>query len=141
MTDPAFKGAKLAILSAGHVLAFLRDDKAGIPYRGLWDLPGGGREAGESPVDCALRETWEEAGLRLRRQDVVWQREYRRPGAAATWFLVASPGWLCLPPPRLGNEGQAVRWMSVDDFLARRDAIAHLQTRLQEYLGTRSGPA
>lgn len=30
-----------------------------------WDLPKGGIDAGESPVDAALRETWEETGLRL----------------------------------------------------------------------------
>ncbi|MCP3969823.1 MAG: NUDIX domain-containing protein [Rhodobacteraceae bacterium] len=129
-----FSGAKLAVLSAGHVLAFLRDMKPGIVYPGLWDLPGGGRETGESPLDCALRECWEEAGLRLRPADVVWSREYIRPGAGATWFFVAQPGWLCLPPPRLGSEGREVRWMKLAEFLGRDDAIAHLQARLQAYL-------
>ena len=133
MQDPDFSGAKLAVLSAGHVLAFLRDARPDIPYPGLWDLPGGGREGLETPVECALRECREEAGLMLRPQDVVWRREYAGAGGA-TWFLVARPGWLCLPAPRLGNEGQAVRWMSVQTFLARRDAVAFLQARLVEFL-------
>jgi len=30
-----------------------------------WDLPKGVRDAGESPRDAALREAWEESGLRL----------------------------------------------------------------------------
>jgi bis(5'-nucleosidyl)-tetraphosphatase len=29
-----------------------------------WDLPKGHIEAGESDLDCALRETWEETGIR-----------------------------------------------------------------------------
>ena len=132
-----FNGAKLAVLCAGQVLTFLRDDRRDIPYPGMWELPGGGREAGESPVECALRETWEETGLMLRPQDVVWQREYVG-GSGATWFLVAEPGWLCLPAPRLGTEGQAVRWMPVAGFLARRDAVGHLQARLGDFLGLQS---
>jgi 8-oxo-dGTP diphosphatase len=139
MSSADFSGAKLAILSAGHVLAFLRDDRADIPFPGLWDLPGGGREAGETPVDTALRECWEEAGLRLRAEEVVWQQAFAGPSLPITWFLVAEPGWLCLPPPRLGDEGQEIRWMKVDDFLARQDAISHMQDRLSQYLARKAG--
>ena len=28
-----------------------------------WEIPGGRAEEGESPVDTAIREVWEEAGL------------------------------------------------------------------------------
>ena len=52
----------------------------------------------------------------------------------ATWFMVARPGWLCLPRPQLGREGQAVRWMPLQAFLDRDDAIPHLQARLRDYL-------
>ncbi|WP_411282627.1 DUF4031 domain-containing protein [Lapillicoccus sp.] len=31
--------------------------------RGVWGAPGGGREEGESDVECAVREVWEETGL------------------------------------------------------------------------------
>ncbi len=134
MRDNSFCGAKLAVLNAGKVLAFLRDDRADIPWPGLWDLPGGGRERGEAPMDCAIRETWEEAGMMLRPAEVVWQREYVEDKGRRTWFLVAEPGWLCLPPPRLGIEGQAVRWMPIDNFLALPNAVPHLQERLRAYL-------
>ena len=30
-----------------------------------WDLPKGGADAGEAPRDAAVREAWEEAGLRV----------------------------------------------------------------------------
>jgi 8-oxo-dGTP pyrophosphatase MutT (NUDIX family) len=39
--------------------------------RGEWGSPGGWREPGESPVENAVRETWEETGLRLDPRHVV----------------------------------------------------------------------
>jgi 8-oxo-dGTP pyrophosphatase MutT (NUDIX family) len=62
---PDFTGAKIALLSEGSLIAYKRDMKPGIPFAGMWDLPGGGREGGESPVECAIRETREEFGLSI----------------------------------------------------------------------------
>ena len=42
----------------GRVLLIRRVDN------GLWALPGGAMELGESITDCAIREVWEETGLR-----------------------------------------------------------------------------
>ena len=36
------------------------------PNKGLWIAPGGKLELDESPQECALRELWEETGLRGR---------------------------------------------------------------------------
>ena len=36
-----------------------------------WDLPKGGIDAGETPLEAALRETFEETGLRLQAQTLV----------------------------------------------------------------------
>jgi 8-oxo-dGTP pyrophosphatase MutT (NUDIX family) len=44
---------------------FLRDAKNGI-----WDLPKGVKEPGESDWDCAVRETLEEAGIFVIESDV-----------------------------------------------------------------------
>lgn len=42
----------------GRVLLIRRADN------GLWALPGGAMELGESIIECAIREVWEETGLR-----------------------------------------------------------------------------
>jgi 8-oxo-dGTP diphosphatase len=129
-----FDGAKIAVLRRGRVLALLRDDRAGIPFPGQWDLLGGGREGDESPLDCALREAREEAGLVLEPSWVTWRRSYPGPLGPRRWFFAAR-----LPEERplrlrLGDEGQALRWFALADFLARRDAVPHFQDRLRSCL-------
>ena len=42
----------------GRVLLIRRSDN------GVWSLPAGAMELGESIADCAVREVWEETGLR-----------------------------------------------------------------------------
>ena len=137
-----FSGAKVAILTKDHVLTLQRDNVPDIPFPNLWDLPGGGRENDETAIDCVIRETFEEVKLRLAPSDLSWRRIYpnARPGGLAHWFFVATPGWLTLPPPRLGNEGQDVRWMRLDAFIDMDGAIGHLQDRLKEYLSETSMP-
>ena len=59
MTDKHFGGAKIALLCGNSVLTYQRDDKPDIPWPGCWDLPGGGRENDETPLQCVQRETLE----------------------------------------------------------------------------------
>jgi 8-oxo-dGTP diphosphatase len=37
----AFGGAKILLHYQGALLTYLRDEKPDIPFRALWDLPGG----------------------------------------------------------------------------------------------------
>jgi 8-oxo-dGTP diphosphatase len=54
--------ASVALIDGERVLLVQR---AFPPYRNLWTLPGGRREAGESAEECAAREVQEELGLRV----------------------------------------------------------------------------
>ncbi|MCJ2017758.1 NUDIX hydrolase [Methylobacterium sp. E-065] len=55
-----FVGASIAVIRDDRVLLAAR---ANEPMRGVWTLPGGLVEAGESLAEAALRELSEEVGL------------------------------------------------------------------------------
>lgn len=53
-------GAFAIIVCPGKILLFLRDDNPDIPYPNKWQLPGGGIEKGETPLQGLRRELEEE---------------------------------------------------------------------------------
>jgi ADP-ribose pyrophosphatase YjhB (NUDIX family) len=55
--------ASVALVRDGKVLLIKR---AYDPYKGLWTLPGGRLEPGESIEQCAIREIAEEIGVTIR---------------------------------------------------------------------------
>ncbi len=77
---PALKRAAVAIAltsdgGTGNATAMLLTLRAGSlrAHRGQWALPGGRCDAGETPVDAALRELHEELGLELGSDSVLGQ--------------------------------------------------------------------
>lgn len=116
---------------AGRLLACLRDDFAWIPFPAHWDLPGGGAEPGETPVECALRELHEEFGLRL-------SPDRLRGRAFASWNDPARLSWMfrgSISEPeiaaiRFGDEGQEWRMMPVAEFVRHPRAVPHFRERV-----------
>ncbi len=141
MSIEAFNGAKLALLCDDQILVYQRDDKPDIPWPGLWDLPGGGREDGETPARCALRELEEEFGLVLDEARLTWGRCYppREPGRLPSWLFAGRLDGAEIAAIRFGDEGQDWRLMTIADFLAHPQGVPHLQERLRDYLGAREG--
>lgn len=120
---------------AGRLLTCLRDDYDWIPFPAHWDLPGGGAEPGETPVQCALRELHEEFGLRLS-PDRLAGRSF--PG----WDDPARESWLFsgaitageIAAIRFGDEGQEWRMMPVAEFIAHPRAVPHFRDRVRMVL-------
>jgi 8-oxo-dGTP diphosphatase len=68
---------------AGRLLLIRRGTE---PGRGLWSVPGGRVEPGESPADAVEREVREETGLPVRAGAVVGR--VRVPGAGVVYDVV-----------------------------------------------------
>lgn len=62
------RAAGVVILNAAGDILLIREK--GVPEQrqkaGLWHIPSGTVEDGENPQDTAVREAWEEAGVRVR---------------------------------------------------------------------------
>lgn len=124
-----YSGAKLMLFLGDDLLVLRRDHSEGIPFPGLLDFPGGGREGDERPEECALRETREEVGLDLPEDALIW----RRP-LGESWFFAAH-----LPAHRVddvafGGEGEGWMVMTPEEFVSRDDAIPHFREVLKAYL-------
>ena len=127
-----FVGCKVALLCGDTLLTYLRDDKPGLPWAAMWDLPGGGREGDETAEACVLREVQEEFGLALPPERLTWRRiwpsmmDATRPSVFFAGRITA----VDIAAIRFGDEGQYWQMMPVADYLNHPLAIPELQRRV-----------
>ena len=138
-----FAGAKLACLLDDHILTYRRDSKPGIPWPGLIDLPGGGREGSESPAQCALRELHEEFGLDLPEGRIIWTQAFpsMHPPGRTGWLLALHLDRSEVAAIRFGDEGRDPQLLEIGVFLSAPDAVAPLQDRMRRLLADQAGVA
>ncbi len=136
-----FSGVKIALLNNQNVVVSLRDDKPGLNFAGMWDLPGGGREGEETPLQCVQRELQEELGLDLSESDILWTRIY--PGmidpTRNSYFMVATVSQTALNSVVFGDEGQEWKVMPIHQFLTDDNVVPRLKGRLADFLATPEG--
>lgn len=77
---------------------------------GEWGLPGGGLDAGESPVEGVLREVWEETGQQVELGELV---------------TVQSQHWIGRAPDGVVEDFHAVRIVYVAVCADPRDIVIH----------------
>lgn len=141
MTGPErgleFTGAKAALLCSGRLLTYQRDDRPGLRWAELWDLPGGGREGGETPEQCLLREIAEEFGLHLTAERLTYCRIWpaMSGGALPGVFFAGTLTEAEIAAIRFGEEGQRWGMMQVADYLAHPLAIPALCQRISAVPG------
>lgn len=117
-----FVGASIAVIRGDRVLLAAR---ANAPMRGVWTLPGGLVEAGETLAEAALRELREEVGLEAHVVGVLSPTEIidrDAEGRARHHYVVHPHAALWRGgEPAAGPEALGVRW-------ARLDEVAGLAT-------------
>ncbi|RTZ99532.1 MAG: NUDIX hydrolase [Deltaproteobacteria bacterium] len=106
-----FKGCSLLLVnSRNELLLLLRDDTPAIPYPGMWDLPGGHVEPGETPFACIAREMNEEMGFILTGQRLFVRTEFSDRIEFTFWKKAD------LDIDRVDlTEGQQIAWFSGSD--------------------------
>ena len=131
-----FTGSKIALICGDKVLTILRDDKDDIPCPNMWELPGGGREGNESPFECAAREVYEELGIHLDEDCLLWSKIY--PSVIfkdkQSVFMVGQLRQEQFDNITFGDEGQGYQLMNVEEFLSSSQVVPQLQERVKDYL-------
>ena len=133
-----FSGVKAALLLHNKILTIQRDNKPGLQYAGLWDLPGGGREDHETPFACVAREVQEELGIALAENKVLWQRSYpalKNP-KQMSYFMVITVTEHDINTVFFGDEGLGWKLLDIHEFLSNDDVVAPLKQRLLDYVET-----
>ena len=134
LTD--FTGCKIALFCGDKLLTILRDDKENIPCPNMWEFPGGGREGNESPFECAAREVYEELGIHLTEDCLLWGKIYPSVifEGKQSVFMVGQLRQEQFDNIIFGDEGQAYKLMPIEEFLKSKQAVPQLQGRLRDYL-------
>jgi 8-oxo-dGTP diphosphatase len=78
----------------------------GGPFQGLLEFPGGGIEAGETPLEAAVREVAEEVGIAVSPAEGVYLGTYANelPGRSILLYVFLFP-----PHPQLDQKGSWLR--------------------------------
>jgi ADP-ribose pyrophosphatase YjhB (NUDIX family) len=123
---PLAVGDGAVIDDNGRILLIRRADN------GLWAMPGGGLEVGETPAAGVVREVFEETGMRVKALALSGVHDSRRCGTHTRHHLYHFV-FLCRPAanghtavPSHANEVLAVEWFPADalpDPLAPDHAI------------------
>jgi len=71
--DRPLVGVGVALVDQGRILLVQRGHE---PNQGLWAVPGGKVELGESLTAAAVREVMEETGLSVEVGDLIWAGEH-----------------------------------------------------------------
>jgi ADP-ribose pyrophosphatase YjhB (NUDIX family) len=117
--DRPFLAVSAAIIRDGQVLVARR---ARGPALGLWTLPGGVVEAGETLIEAVKREVAEETGMAVEPVALAGHREALvRDGGGRILrhfvILCFASRWIA-GEPRLNEELDEARWLRPSDLIA-----------------------
>jgi ADP-ribose pyrophosphatase YjhB (NUDIX family) len=110
-----------AVVLCGDEILLVRRGRA--PMLGAWSLPGGALEVGETSAEGAVREVFEESGVRVQPVDVITSidRIYRDEQGRVQFHYVLVE-WLCLADERCtpvcGDDAAEARWVPRDEFFS-----------------------
>jgi 8-oxo-dGTP diphosphatase len=130
-----FNGAKGLIFLGEKLLVYRRDTKTNNKPLCI-DLPGGGREGEESPFETFQRETKEEFGIDIEKDEIEFSCTIPSTlePEKKSFFIVAKTTRFNQEDIVFGDEGTEWMLMTPDEFIHRTDGIERQQKRVAEWL-------
>lgn len=110
---PSREGVSIALFKDRKVLLVRRKH---APFAGLWSLPGGKIEPGETLRDAARRELEEETGIEAEIDGIV--DKIRVASEADSYRLTVFYGRPCGGSLKAGGDVEAARWVDLDQIEA-----------------------
>ena len=138
-------GAGVLLVDEGkRVLLTLRKN---APEAGCWSILGGKVDFLETVQDCAIREAYEEAGVRIAIQRLLCITDHLLPAENQHWV---SPSYLARilkgeAYNREPHKSEDLRWFALDELpvnltMTARNAIAAYRGLLAEPAATTAAP-
>lgn len=116
MADRHLIDVHVLLVSNGSILLTQRRD-TNDAFDGLWHLPSGKLDAGESALDAAVREAEEEVGVLIDPADLCHVHTIHVNGSgpeARLGLFFETRRWIGEPTNRERDKCSAVRWFSLD---------------------------
>ncbi len=119
----------VAVEAAGHLLLIRR---ATAPYKGCWAVPGGFVERGESVTVAAVRELWEEAGVRVGEDQLI--PLFIASVVTTNQVYITFRAHLAEPVPLTpGVEASECGWFSRREFPRQEFWLPHLTDAVYDF--------
>ncbi|HEX2155181.1 MAG TPA: NUDIX hydrolase [Acidimicrobiia bacterium] len=114
--DRPIPGVGVAVVDDRRILLVQRGRE---PGKGLWAVPGGKVDVGETLVDAARREVMEETGMEVEVGDVLWAGESIGPGDPPGWHYVLVDFFATrlAGEPVAADDAAALGWFTLDEAL------------------------
>ncbi|MFA7192487.1 MAG: NUDIX domain-containing protein [Candidatus Paceibacterota bacterium] len=132
--DRNFHGVKGLIFIEDKILVYRRDNKTkSFPF--YIDLPGGGKEKDESAFDTFKRESQEEFGISIEKENVIYAKKYTSAmdQSKESYFIVVKT-YKTKDDVNFGDEGLEYFLLKIEEYLQLNDSIPRQKEKVEEYL-------
>jgi ADP-ribose pyrophosphatase YjhB (NUDIX family) len=102
--------------------------RAGEPFRGYWDLPGGFLDEGEHPLDGLRRELREETGLEVEPEDFIgiWMDRYGDAKDAHATLNLYWTARVVAGHPEAADDVSELAWFAPDELPPAGELAFHI---------------
>ena len=108
---------QIALFNGRGEIMLTRRSSEKQKYPGCWEIPGGCAKAGETSLDAACRELWEETGITAQPENLHLLAQVLLPTAHLYIYAITIkfPPEIALQP----GETDDVQWLPLEDWLSR----------------------